>query len=71
MVFEVIDAMEISSTVRNPKGQTAWPDTKELESGRFNELWENQLQAVNRFAEDEIDSFPLLVEGKIAGTRQF
>jgi len=32
-------------------------DKLELDSGRFNEIWEERTQAVNRFRDDEIDSF--------------
>lgn len=59
MVFEVINDRGVRlKPYEILKGKLLGQiDKIELESGKFNELWESQLQAVNTFREDEIDDF--------------
>lgn len=59
MVFEVINDRGVRlKPYEILKGKLLGQiDKIELDSGGFNELWEKQLQAVNSFREDEIDSF--------------
>ena len=59
MVFEVINDRGVRlKPYEILKGKLLGQiDKVELESGHFNELWEKQLQAINDFRDDEIDSF--------------
>ena len=59
MVFEVINDRGVRlKPYEILKGKLLGQiDKVELESGKYNERWENQLRKVNLFAEDEIDSF--------------
>jgi hypothetical protein len=59
MVFEVINDRGVRlKPYEILKGKLLGQiDKVELDSGNYNELWEKQLQAVNTFREDEIDSF--------------
>lgn len=59
MVFEVINDRGVRlKPYEILKGKLLGQiDKVELDSGKYNELWENQLQAVNTFREDEIDNF--------------
>jgi hypothetical protein len=59
MVFEVINDRGVRlKPYEILKGKLLGQiDKVELDSGKYNELWEKQLQAVNTFREDEIDSF--------------
>lgn len=59
MVFEVINDRGVRlKPYEILKGKLLGQiDKLELESGKFNELWENRTQAVNRFRDDEIDNF--------------
>lgn len=59
MVFEVINDRGVRlKPYEILKGKLLGQiDKVELDSGKFNELWESQLQAVNTFWDDEIDSF--------------
>jgi len=59
MVFEVINDRGVRlKPYEILKGKLLGQiDKIELESGKFNELWESRLQSVNEFREDEIDSF--------------
>lgn len=59
MVFEVINDRGVRlKPYEILKGKLLGQiDKLELESGNFNELWEERLQAVNAFRDDEIDSF--------------
>jgi len=59
MVFEVINDRGVRlKPYEILKGKLLGQiDKVELDSGKYNELWEGQLQAVNAFKEDEIDSF--------------
>lgn len=59
MVFEVINDRGVRlKPYEILKGKLLGQiDKVELDGGKFNELWEEQLQAVNAFREDEIDSF--------------
>lgn len=59
MVFEVINDRGVRlKPYEILKGKLLGQiDKVELDSGKYNELWESQLQAVNTFREDEIDSF--------------
>jgi len=59
MVFEVINDRGVRlKPYEILKGKLLGQiDKVELDSGKYNELWEGQLQEVNAFKEDEIDSF--------------
>ena len=59
MVFEVINDRGVRLKPHEIlKGKLLGQISKvELESGKFNETWESQLQSVNAFREDEIDNF--------------
>ena len=59
MVFEVINDRGVRlKPYEILKGKLLGQISKvELESGKFNETWESQLQSVNAFREDEIDNF--------------
>lgn len=59
MVFEVINDRGVRlKPYEILKGKLLGQiDKLELEGGKFNELWESQLQQVNTFREDEIDNF--------------
>lgn len=59
MVFEVINDRGVRlKPYEILKGKLLGQiDKVELDSGKYNELWESQLQAVNIFREDEIDNF--------------
>ncbi|HMQ05456.1 MAG TPA: DUF262 domain-containing protein [Pyrinomonadaceae bacterium] len=59
MVFEVINDRGVRlKPYEILKGKLLGQiDKLELESGKFNELWEARTQAVNRFRDDEIDNF--------------
>lgn len=59
MVFEVINDRGVKlKPYEILKGKMLGQiDKLELENGKFNELWEEQLQQVNAFREDEIDNF--------------
>jgi hypothetical protein len=59
MVFEVINDRGVRlKPYEILKGKLLGQiDKVELDKGGYNEIWENQLQAVNFFREDEIDSF--------------
>ncbi len=59
MVFEVINDRGVRlKPYEILKGKLLGEiDKLELASGKFNELWEKQLQAVNHYREDEIDDF--------------
>ena len=59
MVFEVINDRGVRlKPYEILKGKLLGQiDKTELDSGKFNEKWEDCLQAVNTFKEDEIDNF--------------
>ncbi|WP_448479836.1 DUF262 domain-containing protein [Pseudoxanthomonas mexicana] len=59
MVFEVINDRGVRlKPYEILKGKLLGQiDKVELDKGHYNERWEKQLQAVNAFADDEIDSF--------------
>lgn len=59
MVFEVINDRGVRlKPYEILKGKLLGQiDKIELDKGKYNELWEKQLQEVNAFKEDEIDSF--------------
>jgi hypothetical protein len=59
MVFEVINDRGVRlKPYEILKGKLLGQiDKVELDSGKYNELWESQLQEVNTFREDEIDNF--------------
>lgn len=59
MVFEVINDRGVRlKPYEILKGKLLGQiDKVELDNGKFNELWEERLQAINTFREDEIDSF--------------
>ena len=59
MVFEVINDRGVRlKPYEILKGKLLGQiDKAELDKDKYNELWENQLQAVNTFRDDEIDSF--------------
>lgn len=59
MVFEVINDRGVRlKPYEILKGKLLGQiDKLELERGKFNELWEARIQAVNRFRDDEIDNF--------------
>lgn len=59
MVFEVINDRGVRlKPYEILKGKLLGQiDKQELESGKFTELWEEQLGAVNAFGDDEIDEF--------------
>lgn len=59
MVFEVINDRGVRlKPYEILKGKLLGQiDKLELDKGKFNELWESQLQSVNMFREDEIDNF--------------
>ena len=73
MVFEVINDRGVRlKPYEILKGKLLGQiDKIELENGGFNELWEKQLQAVNYFREDEIDSFfSYWLKAKFSDTRK-
>lgn len=73
MVFEVInDRGERLKPYEILKGKLLGQiDKLELDSGKFNELWEERLQAVNGYRDDEIDSFfRYWLKAKFADTRK-
>ena len=59
MVFEVINDRGVRlKPYEILKGKLLGQiDKLELDSGHFNEIWEERTQAINRFRDDEIDSF--------------
>lgn len=59
MVFEVINDRGVRlKPYEILKGKLLGQiDKLELDGGKFNELWEERLQAVNEYRDDEIDSF--------------
>lgn len=59
MVFEVINDRGVRlKPYEILKGKLLGQiDKLELDNGHFNEIWEERTQAVNRFRDDEIDSF--------------
>lgn len=59
MVFEVINDRGVRlKPYEILKGKLLGQiDKLELDGGKFNELWEERLRAVNKYREDEIDSF--------------
>ena len=59
MVFEVINDRGVRlKPYEILKGKLLGQiDKLELDGGKFNELWEKRLQAVNKYRDDEIDSF--------------
>ncbi|HYE21204.1 MAG TPA: DUF262 domain-containing protein [Tepidisphaeraceae bacterium] len=59
MVFEVINDRGVKlKPYEILKGKLLGQiDKLELESGKFNALWEERLQAVNQYRDDEIDNF--------------
>ena len=73
MVFEVINDRGVRlKPYEILKGKLLGQiDKIELEGGKFNELWENQLLAVNSFREDEIDNFfRYWLKAKFADTKK-
>jgi hypothetical protein len=73
MVFEVINDRGVRlKPYEILKGKLLGQiDKKELENGKFNELWETQVRAVNAFREDEIDSvFRYWLKAKFADSRK-
>ncbi|QQX85256.1 DUF262 domain-containing protein [Cupriavidus necator] len=73
MVFEVINDRGVRlKPYEILKGKLLGQiDKLELETGKFNELWEAQLYAVNSFKEDEIDNlFRYWLKAKYANTRK-
>lgn len=73
MVFEVINDRGVRlKPYEILKGKLLGQiDKLELESGKFNELWEERLQAVNGYRDDEIDSFfRYWLKAKFADTRK-
>ncbi len=73
MVFEVINDRGVRlKPYEILKGKLLGQiDKLELDRGKFNELWEKQVQMVNRFREDEIDSFfRYLLKAKFADSRK-
>jgi hypothetical protein len=73
MVFEVINDRGVRlKPYEILKGKLLGQiDKLELDSGKFNELWEERLQAVNGFRDDEIDSFfRYWLKAKFADTRK-
>lgn len=73
MVFEVINDRGVRlKPYEILKGKLLGQiDKLELEKGQFNELWDTQLQAVNRFREDEIDDFfRYWLKAKFSDTRK-
>jgi len=73
MVFEVINDRGVRlKPYEILKGKLLGQiDKLELESGKFNELWEERLQAVNSYRDDEIDSFfRYWLKAKFADTRK-
>ncbi len=73
MVFEVINDRGVRlKPYEILKGKLLGQiDKLELESGNFNELWEERLQAVNGYHDDEIDSFfRYWLKAKYADTRK-
>lgn len=73
MVFEVINDRGVRlKPYEILKGKLLGQiDKVELDSGKFNESWEANLQAVNAFREDEIDSFfRYWLKAKFSDTRK-
>lgn len=73
MVFEVINDRGVRlKPYEILKGKLLGQiDKIELESGKFNELWEERLQAVNSYRDDEVDSFfRYWLKAKFANTRK-
>lgn len=73
MVFEVINDRGVRlKPYEILKGKLLGQiDKIELDHGKFNELWEERLQAVNSFRDDEIDSFfRYWLKAKFADTRK-
>lgn len=73
MVFEVINDRGVRlKPYEILKGKLLGQiDKIELDNGGYNELWEKQVQAVNDFREDEIDSFfRYWLKAKYADTRK-
>ena len=73
MVFEVINDRGVRlKPYEILKGKLLGQiDKVELDGGKFNELWETQLLAVNGFRDDEIDSFfRYWLKAKFADTRK-
>lgn len=73
MVFEVINDRGVRlKPYEILKGKLLGQiDKLELKSGQFNELWEEQLKAVSKYREDEIDEFfRYWLKAKFADTRE-
>lgn len=73
MVFEVINDRGVRlKPYEILKGKLLGQiDKIELDNGKFNELWEERLQAVNSYRDDEIDSFfRYWLKAKFADTRK-
>lgn len=73
MVFEVINDRGVRlKPYEILKGKLLGQiDKVELENGKYNELWENQLAAVNQFRDDEIDNFfRYWLKAKFSDTRK-
>lgn len=72
MVFEVINDRGVRlKPYEILKGKLLGQiDKLELKSGEYNELWEKQVNTINRFRDDEIDSFfTYYLKAKHASTR--
>jgi hypothetical protein len=73
MVFEVINDRGVRlKPYEILKGKLLGQiDKLELDNGKFNELWEKRLQAVNSYRDDEIDNFfRYWLKAKFADTRK-
>ena len=73
MVFEVINDRGVRlRPYEILKGKLLGQiDKVELDTGKYNELWERQASTINAFKEDEFDSFfRFLLKAKYAGTRK-
>jgi hypothetical protein len=73
MVFEVINDRGVRlKPYEILKGKLLGQiDKIELDSGRFNELWEERLKAVNNYRDDEIDNFfRYWLKAKFSDTRK-
>lgn len=73
MVFEVINDRGVRlRPYEILKGKLLGQiDKLELESGKFNDLWEQRAAAINEYKEDEFDSFfRFYLKAKFAGTRK-
>lgn len=73
MVFEVINDRGVRlKPYEILKGKLLGQiDKIELDNGKFNDLWENHVEAVNSFRDDEVDSFfRYLLKAKHANSRK-